>query len=110
METLGYLVDPVPPPRVSPTIGLGRIGCGCGRGGGFVAMLGIVGLIDQGDYPSHDFGHAPCSGCSHLPQLAVLEKDRAEAERSRKPTELPSIEISAVAHMKREVAMNRRQL
>jgi hypothetical protein len=47
----------LPLSRVSPTIGLGRIGCGCGGGVGLSAMDDILGLIDQNDHPCDHFSH-----------------------------------------------------
>lgn len=45
-------LEPVLPlSRVSPTIGLGRIGCGCGCGVGLSAIDDILRLVDQDDHP-----------------------------------------------------------
>ena len=61
----------LPLPRVSPTIGLGRIGCGGGGSGGLSAMRQILGLVDQDDDPRHDFGD---------------EQDGADPKGTREPT------------------------
>jgi hypothetical protein len=67
---------PLPLSRVSPTIGLGRIGWGCGLGAGLSAMNNILGLVDQGDDPCDHFGH---------------EQDGADPERTGEPAKLPTV-------------------
>jgi hypothetical protein len=56
----GYFSSPLRPPRVSPCMGLGLIGCGGavgGAGAGFVAMTLILRPFRQGDHPGGDFDH-----------------------------------------------------
>jgi hypothetical protein len=81
--------------RVSPTIGLGRIGWGCGWGAGLSAIDNILGLVDQDDDPRDHFGH---------------EQHGADAECAGEPAKLLPIETRAVAHVERQVAVNARQV
>jgi hypothetical protein len=85
----------LPPPRVSPTIGLGRIGCGGGLGTGLFAMFLILGLVDQDDYPRNDLSD---------------RQDRSDPEGSHEPARLVSIEPGAIAHVQGEVAVDARKL
>jgi hypothetical protein len=82
----------VPLPRVSPTIGLGRIGCGSGAGCcGWLAIALILGPADQNYHPSDHLGH---------------EHYRADAERGGQPAQLVTVHGRASTHVKREVAMD----
>jgi hypothetical protein len=52
-----YLVSPLLPPRVSPCIGLGLIGCGgalVGTGAALIAMTLSLRSFRQGDHPGGD--------------------------------------------------------
>jgi integrase len=72
-----YFASPLLPPRVSPCIGLGLIGCGGavgGAGAGFVAMTRILRPFRQGHHPGGDLDN---------------QHDEPDPEHEEQPSELP---------------------
>jgi hypothetical protein len=91
------LASPLRPPRVSPCIGLGLIGCGGavgGAGAGLVAMALILPPFRQSDDPGGDLEN---------------QHDEADPEHQEQPPKLPSVGVRRGGSVQRKISLDERE-